>query len=141
MTKKRRAPIKFTAAGKMTLTAVSLIGFIGGWNVIARLENQPAQAAPANPVPAPIITPTPAGVTAWPTISPLPAVPPIPTLALSSSDAARAPEVNVGQVLELAPVDLAPLPTLAPLPDLPQAPPPPPPVVLPAGNWNQSGSS
>jgi hypothetical protein len=138
MTKKRRSPLKFTASGKITLTAVSLIGFIGGWNMIARLENHPAQAAPVNVTPQPVITPA-ARATIWPTIAPLPELSPAPTLALNLSGEIGGLAVNVDQGVKLTPVELVPLPTLAPLPELPQAPPPAP--VAPAGNWGQSGGS
>lgn len=141
MTIHRRKPAKFTATGKITLTAVSLIGFIGGWNLIAQAENQPAQAnEPAfEPTVHPVIIS--ATATPWPTIAPLAQLPPIPTLAAGASIQAAQSTLAANPVasVELVPLQLAPLPTLAPLPA--QAAPPPPIPVQPAGNWNSSGGS
>lgn len=151
MATKRRKPTKFTTTGKITLTAVSVIGFIGGWNAIARLENQQAQASEATLSPLPVLTPAaaiPAAPTPWPTVSPLAALPPIPTLApqFSTTDVQTGSQAVAGASpanrVQMAPLQLAPLPTLAPLPAVPQAPPPPPPLPPPpAGGWATSGGS
>ena len=73
--KPKRKRVKFTTSAKVTLAAMSVMGFIGGWDLIARLESSDAQAGPQipddllpalRPVTEPAITPTP-----WPTIPPL----------------------------------------------------------------------
>ena len=40
----RRKRQEFTVGAKMTLTALTVMGFIGTWNIIARLESQAAAA-------------------------------------------------------------------------------------------------
>ncbi len=153
--KARRKQSKFTGSAKITLATLSVATFIGGWNLIARVESKDAQASEPAPVPLPP-TPFPASnlsapiPTSWPTIPPLATLPPIPTLVptfTSQQPASVAqlenqtggPAANV----ELAPVQIAPLPTLiplptlAPLPSIPAPPPPPPPVPV----WNGSNSS
>ncbi|MCB0227016.1 MAG: hypothetical protein KDI02_25180, partial [Anaerolineae bacterium] len=69
---------KLTHKTRLALSALSLAGFLGGWNLIGRLENQTVQAEePPTPTPSPTPTATP---TRWPTIIPLSDAPPIPTL-------------------------------------------------------------
>lgn len=145
----KRKPVKFTGTAKVTLTALSLLGFIGGWNIIARVENQEAQAdePPATPVPQFTPTPVPPTPTPWPTIAALPELKPVPTLrpivtANQQPAAAPAQIAPAAPQIDIAPIQIAPLPTLAPLPDMPAAPPPPPPMpVQPAGGWQNSGGS
>jgi hypothetical protein len=145
--KRKRA--KFTNSAKVTLAALSVMGFIGGWDLIARLDtNREAQASgnlpPASP-PAnePVIIPTP-----WPTIPPLAELPLIPTLAPTHTTAGQMASTqpgSQGDTLAIpqdnAPAQIAPVPTLAPLPTmapLPTLPPPPPPP--PAQTWNGGGN-
>lgn len=146
---KKRRPAKFTGGAKITITALSLFGFVSGWNLIARMETSEAQAGgpTATPLPSPQpvtlrddIVPTP-----WPTIAPLPQLKPIPTLVptLTTSGAITVQTQPAVNNLDLTPVQLAPLPTMAPLPPMPETPPPPPPPPppMPAGGWQQSGGS
>lgn len=122
---------KLTYNARLALSALSLAGFLGGWNVIGRLENQTAQAE-ALPSPTPSSTPT-ASPTRWPTIIPLSDAPPIPTLRPTLTTAnASLPDASLSDLnvvlpdIDLAPLPaLAPLPTLAPLPEMPAPPPPP----------------
>lgn len=146
----RRRPGKFTASAKITLTAFSVMGFVGGWNLIGRLEKQstPAIEPTLNPVsfPTPATTANRATPTPWPAIPPLPEIPPIPTLDLASANlnqlSGNTPLTNSNpDTIHIAPIPtLAPLPTPAPLPTIPAPPPPPPPVIMPAGG-NHSGGS
>lgn len=137
----RRKPKKLTNSARVTMTALSLIGFVGGWNMIGRLESGQAQAeeqpaTPALPSPTATMTPSP---TAWPTVSPLAEIPPVPTLmptftTFEQGDADVLTREQAGDstapVTNLAPLSIvAPFPTLAPLPDMPTPPPPPPPPV------------
>ena len=151
----KRNRATFTTSAKVTVAALSVMGFIGGWDLIARLDRgQEAQASgnlsPASP-PAtePIIIPTP-----WPTIPPLAELPPIPTLApsrITAEQMASPQPGSQGDTLavpqdsapaQLAPVPtLAPLPALSPLPTLPPPPPPPAPAPAWSGNGNFSGGS
>ena len=147
-TRIRRAPPKFTGSAKVTLAAFSLIGFVGSWNLIARVEDRQAKA---NELPPPPLAPAIAPVviapmpTPWPTVAPLPELQAIPTLrsvANPAIGAAPATEINPVITLDIAPIQLAPLPTMAPLPPMPDAPPPPPPPPpMPAGGWQNSGGS
>ncbi|HMR64511.1 MAG TPA: hypothetical protein PKE64_10920 [Anaerolineae bacterium] len=132
--KPKRKPQNLGHSARITLTALSLLGFVGGWNLIGRAEQQQAQASepvatPLPPLP-PTATPPP---TPWPAIPPLEIPTMVPTLTTTGLfDPALLPEITLDQAglppLDLAPLPgLAPLPTLAPLPDLPAPPPPPPP--------------
>ncbi len=149
MPKPRKRPAKFTTGARVTLAALSLLSFIGGWNLIARQEAPAAQAD--DPVLPPTPTPGPAPVaplpTPWPTLPPLADIPPVPTLIptrthSSPSGAVRGDVTEKSEAtIKSAPLPaLAPLPTLAPLPEMPVAPPPPPPAVN-FGGGNQSGGS
>jgi len=141
-TKLKRKPKGLTAGAKTLLAAFSMLGFIGGWNAIARLEWQDVQAdEPSQPTITPTSTsirPTP---TPWPTIPPLAKIPPIPTLSpalITVGQAANPVQAGlpdsgpgVGEAnafVQTAPLPTpAPLPTLAPLPPMPELLPPPPP--------------
>jgi hypothetical protein len=146
---KRQKRAKLTHKARATLTAFSLLSFIGGWNVIAHLEKKDNTVSNVNPVPSPTpttIRPTP---TPWATIPPLVDIPPIPTLLPTrtttgeglSTEAVQTNDNNV--VIQAAPLPtMVPLPTLAPIPELPTPPPPPPPQPLQqAGGNNHSGGS
>ena len=146
-TRIRRAPSKFTGSARVTLAAVSLIGFVGSWNLIAHVENRQAQANEPPPTPVPTIAPVviaPAP-TPWPTIAPLADLQPVPTLRSvtnSAIDSVSETAVNPVISLDIAPIQIAPLPTMAPLPAIPDMPPPPPPPPpMPAGGWQNSGGS
>ena len=146
-TRIRRAPKKFTGSAKIMITTFSLIGFVGSWNLIARVENQQAKASEAPP-PSPVLPPTTSTSAAvmptstpWPAIAPLPELPPVPTLRSVANSVPEA-AINPAITLDIAPIQVAPLPTMAPLPAIPDMPPPPPPPPpMPAGNWQNSGGS
>ena len=56
--KPKRKRAKFTGSARITLAAVSVAGFVGGWNLIARLEEKEAQANEPQPVnPEPLLQP------------------------------------------------------------------------------------
>ena len=143
----KRKPKKFTSSGKVTLTALSLLGFFGGWNAIGRMEYrdtpvaQPSDNANSGPVFAlPVSTPTP-----WPTIAPLAIIPPIPTLKselTTSGDNLEPATADIAANIVPTPINLEPLPTFAPLPPMPSIPEPQPlPQIMPASAWQQSGAS
>jgi len=146
-TKPKRKRMKFTGGAKVTLAALSMIGFVGGWDLIARLDKQEAQASPPSPAGSEnrLMEPSP---TPWSTIPPLAEIPPIPTLApaqaaISPGDSLQSNRQNDSLAsaapVQMAPVPtLAPLPALAPLPPMPKLPPPPPP---PAQTWTGGGNS
>lgn len=143
VTQPKRKPAKFTATGKITVTALSLMGFIGGWNVIARFNHSTAQANEPAQLPAasrPTERPT---ATPWPTIAPLATLPPLPTLEIKptalNQPGSSAPAAGPAVKIELAPIQLAPLPTLAPLPAVPAAPIPLTPLPAPPAS-SSSGS-
>jgi len=133
------------------------MGFIGTWNIIARMESR---AAPANEVP-PEVLPAPAqtavplrvGPTPWPTISPLTELPPIPDLDSGPLIFGQSPG-TVQYERERLPTaetmvdfaEFAPIPTLGSLPALEPISPFPeiPPLSNPnaaAGNGHHSGGS
>jgi hypothetical protein len=143
-----RKRAKFTGGAKITLAAAGILSFVGGWNLIARVEQKDVQASEP-PAPVPGATLPPATPTPWPTIPPLVDLPAIPTLVPTLTTAGfpvvesnNPDDENEG--VQAAPLPtLVPLPTLAPLPVL-QAPVPPPPPPMPApssGSQNQSGGS
>ena len=129
----RRIRSKFSLNAKITLAACTVLSFIGIWDLIARMEHRNAKVDKSAPAPDLRTHPqripfTPAP---WPTIPPLSEIPPIPTLAPTSTTWAQF--IQAGQVpnsdgagetiIQLAPLPmLAPLPTLAPLPDIPEPP-------------------
>lgn len=136
---------KLTPNARLALGALSLAGFLGGWNVIGRVENQAAQA---DVLPTSTASPPPtAAPTRWPTIIPLSDAPPIPTLRPTLTTATiPLPDASLsGSKLDLPTFDLAPLPTLAPMPTLaplPEMPaPPPPPPPAPSSPGRRSGGS
>ncbi len=156
----KRKPKKFTGSTKVTLAALSMISFIGGWNLIARLEGKETQVPQPTPTPlpptstlltrpsAPLPTATP-----WPAIAPLPSLSPIPALTTAQQlgDQINIPAPGMEPAsgpAEITPIQivplptLAPLPTMAPLPAISVPPPPPPPVVVwTDGGGNHSGGS
>jgi len=137
----KRKQTKFTGGTKVTLAALSVISFVGGWDLIARVDNQKAQAKPSNPVSPQNSLPVP---TPWPTIAPLSALPPIPTLPPSNTASSPAVQADSSAIIteNPAPAQLAPIPALAPLPPMPDLPPlPPPPAQTWNGNGNHSGGS
>jgi len=147
---KRRKPAKFTTSARLTLTAFSVMGFIGGWNIIGRLEKQANPTDEPAPAPSPLPWPTPASAsvspTPWPAIQPLGKLPPIPTLEPAFTNGGQPAQTGTqldtptSSSVQFAPIPtLAPLPALEPLPTIPAPPPPPPP--MPAGGRNQSGGS
>lgn len=141
---------KFTTSAKLTLTAFSVMGFIGGWNMIGRMEKQLNPTDEPAPSPSPSLWPTPASLaippTPWPTIQPLTELAPIPTLEPAFTNVGQPAQseaqldTSTSALVQFAPIPtLAPLPALAPLPTIPPPPPPPPPMS--AGGGNHSGGS
>jgi hypothetical protein len=127
----RRKPRKFSRQAKTIVSAAAVTALIGGWNLIAHLDN--AQATDAMPQPVQndaavlqefhLNTPTP---NPWPTLAPLQfaAVPTLaPRTALPSGGVTSAAQAGSVQLPAMA--LLAPLPDLAPLPSMPSLPPPP----------------
>lgn len=148
----RRKQTKLTGGVKVTLAALSVMSFIGGWDLIARLEQtKEAKAGEPDlpPSPAIAVNPTP---TPWPTIAPLVEFSAIPTLVPtvvgqgtgSASPTGGQEPVTARQdapAFQVASMPtLVPLPTLAPLPAMP-APPPPPPSSGGGGGGHRSGGS
>lgn len=166
----RKRTRKVTKGHKITMAAASVMGLIAGWNLIGHRELKAvtdelvATTKPATAVPSPV-QPSAAVATPWPTIAPLSVAPrlaerPLPTLVamppeMFQSDATQ----SGGPAFDIAGApQLIPLPTLAPLPVMPEyvAPPPPPPQVAaapqaapppaapqpppPGGNNNSGGS-
>lgn len=139
----KRKSKKFTGSAKIALGALSVTGFVGGWNFIGRLEAQEKQPDPLSSPQPVLVLPT---STPLPAISPLPGIAPIPTLAnrtvkivVNSANAASSIEPNKAIPAPLPAI--APLPTLAPLPPMPQPPPPPPAPVWNNSQPSQSGGS
>jgi hypothetical protein len=157
--KPKRKRAKFTNSAKVTLAALSVMGFIGGWDLIARLDRiKEAEASSSNTVTLPPTSPPAAELiirpTPWPTITPLPELSAIPTLVPTRTSAGQTASTrpsSQGDTLtvrqdkapaQIAPVPtLDPLPTLAPLPTMPPPPPPPPAPTWNGGNGNFSGGS
>ena len=151
----RKKSGKVTTSHKVALGALSVLGAVAGWNAIGRSQPE-AQAAGKEAPPAATVAPVvSAGPTPWPAIAPLAEMPridarPLPTLvAVASPDlplAAGASNVAAG----IAAPRLIALPTLAPLPAMPEyvAPPPLPPAppsqvaaAPPADSGNVGGGS
>ena len=143
----KRKPKKFTGGAKVTLTALSLLGFFGGWNTIGRMENQNMMDAqpPDSSNPGPAFTLPVSTATPWPTIAPLADIPPIPTLQsnlMTPTGNWQPATTDVATKIVSAPLSLEPLPTFAPLPPMPSIPEPQPlPQFNPANGWQQSGAS
>lgn len=166
MTNQRRGK-KVTTGHKITMGAAGIIGLMAGWNIIAHSEAPDSSALAEGPAETaasvvPASTAAPATATPWPTIAPLGPIAalelqPLPTLAVTRppqpafvSPGMPTPGAVTDVDLSLS-VSIAPLPTLAPLPDLPQyvAPPPAPPAPVAdaapppppsGGNGNGNGS-
>jgi len=153
----RRKRQEFTVGAKVTLTALTVMGFIGTWNIIARVESR---AAPANEMP-PEALPAPAQAaipirlmpTPWPTIPALTELPPIPDLNSDSIIFGQSPGTILleGETLpvtetmvdfaEIAPIPtLGPLPVLEPIAPFPEIPPQSNPIAA-AVNGHHSGGS
>lgn len=152
----RRKRQEFTVGAKMTLTALTVMGFIGTWNIIARLESQAAanEVVPeALPAPAQTTVPIRLASTPWPTIPPLTELPPMPDLNSTLMTFEQSPgtvPLEQGAVpatkplvdlAEIAPIPtLGPLPTLEPIPPFPEIPPLSNPIAA-TGNGHHSGGS
>jgi hypothetical protein len=143
----KRKPKKFTGGAKVTLTALSLLGFFGSWNAIGRMENPEILVTqpPENPNPGPALTLSISTPTPWPTLAPLADIPPIPTLQSNQMTPAgswQSATTDIAAKIVSAPPGLEPLPTFAPLPPMPSIPEPQPlPQFNPASGWQQSGAS
>jgi len=126
----KRRNQKFTSEAKITITALSLLGFVGGWNLIAHSENQVQASSDVNSTQNNIIS--------WPSLAPLPEIPAVPTL-VPLEMTFEIDDYEIDEIQQMVLPEIAPLPTLAPLPTpapLPELPP------MPAPNWNQhSGGS
>ena len=134
-------------------SAISLLGLLGGWNIIGNLEN--AISADTMNVDE-LKTPTPQAARPtskpWPTIAPLAQVPrlnikPLPTLPAGGSleeggDSSDMVTTERAESFNLPTMSNAePLPTLAPLPTLPEyVPPPPPPPSMASSNTSNNVS-
>lgn len=123
----RERPTKLSGTSRILMTTLSLGAFIGGWNLIARLEGNTQDISAAPPVtPTPAATRITVGPSLWPTIEPLPALPPVPKVAplskerlaaLLQADSFTGIQATISE--PVAPVILpepAPLPTPVPPP-------------------------
>jgi hypothetical protein len=141
---KRKNTKKVTPGFKMTMGALSVLGVVGGWNIISRYENA---GSPEDIVVDESLDPTPTTIlpspTPWPTIQPLAEMPRLeikrlPTLAAgdftgAQTDVSLQEPQGAGDSLALSVMpSVAPMPTLAPLPTMPEYVPPPPPPPRPA---------
>ncbi|MFN2136642.1 MAG: hypothetical protein ACK2UK_11850 [Candidatus Promineifilaceae bacterium] len=148
---KRKRSSKLSSSGKVTLSALSLLGVVAGWNIVANQERTAAAGESAlseAPTAAPTsVRPT---STPWPAIPPLNqkprlAIEPLPTLAVTLMEqelpmlaGQTDSETTMSGGLAAMP-SVAALPTLAPLPTLPEYVPPPPPPPPPAQVASNSG--
>jgi hypothetical protein len=154
----RRKRQEFTVGAKVTLTALTVMGFIGTWNIIARMESRAALAdeMPPEALPAPAQTAIPIRLTPtpWPTIPALTELPLIPDLNTEpkaffgpspetvqlAGGGVPATETRV-DFAQIAPIPtLGPLPALEPIAPFPEIPRPSNPNAA-ASNGHHSGGS
>ncbi len=117
-------PTKYTRGGKTVTSALAFTAMIGIWSGIGHLEAKDEQVQAAQPV----AELPPAFTVRQPPVAPLATLAPIPTLALSfSTDGLTTPlsEETVELIIPVMPA-LSQIPTMAPLPSLPERPAPPP---------------
>ncbi|MFL7837450.1 MAG: hypothetical protein ACK2T4_00075 [Candidatus Promineifilaceae bacterium] len=149
---RQRKNNKITRMDKLTIGALSMLGLVGGWNVIGNMENSTsAKTIDVDEVPTatpPAVRPT---LKPWPTIQPLGQtsrleIKALPTLAagmLAEGGTDNADQVGGETAVTLdlpALPNAAPMPTLAPLPTLPEyVPPPPPPPSQPSQPSSNNG--
>jgi hypothetical protein len=152
----RKKSSKLSKTDKVAISAISLLGLIGSWNVIGNLENSlSAKNMDVDELEAPTtqaVRPTPIP---WPTIPSLAQIPRLNTSSLPTLSAQGLPENEVdpsddlktaktAELSELSTMPSAfPLPTLAPLPTLPEyvPPPPPPPSKASSNSSSNNGDS
>jgi len=132
----KRKPSRFGASAKTAVSMVAAAALLGGWNLVAHLDNAQAdtQADPLTTLSSTSLTVAPVAAIqsrttprALPTLAPL-TIAPVPTLKIAPG--CVQPADAAAGVAALALPDLpalAALPTLAPLPSMPNLPPPPPP--------------
>ncbi len=152
--KKRQSGV---GAGLRTaLAGISLLGMVVAWDLIGKQEAVNAESQVADsPTPEPTWTPTATPLpspTPWPTLEPLADLSPVPTLKPLSwleerenegerdDDDGHSATVSGAEGTVVLP-QVAPMPTLAPLPELPAPPPPPPPPPAPSSSSKSSKSS
>ncbi len=142
-TTKKRKPNKLGRPAKFMIGVASMGALLSGWGALARHDD----TAKANTAPAETISQAPGVIAApslsaepLPTLTPLPTLPPVPTVAPIKSVVIPTPiagSVNTvvrnvsGANNTTVTAQVAPVPTLAPLPPMP-APPPPPVISMPA---------
>ena len=146
---KRKKTNKITPALKVTMGALSVLGVVGGWNIIGRLEETPlpktlSSRKSLHPTPTPLPPVPHLGRRSSHLQRPRLEIKPLPTLATSEMGAqADVPgQVAAGSFDLSAMPSAAPLPTLAPLPSIPEyvpPPPPPPPQVASKPSSNGGG--
>jgi hypothetical protein len=141
---------KISRMDKLTIGAFSMLGLVGGWNIIGNLENSTSAKTidveeVVSPTPA-VVRPTPKP---WPTIQPLTRISRLEIKALPTL-AGVSPESGTDSLAQMAgdseksfevPAmsSAAAIPTLAPLPALPEYVPPPPPPPSQSSSNNGGG--
>jgi hypothetical protein len=123
---KRKAP-RFGGAAKIAVSALAATTLLGGWNLIAHLDNAQADAKANNDGATTLLAPISSPMLAPLTIAPVPTLRPASNLALPSAAEIANPAVFTASKLPA----LAPLPTMASLPNLP-----PPPSAPSGGELN-----
>lgn len=149
MSRDQKKRSKLTNRSRVVLATASLLSFVGGWNLIGRIDNELEQAQPsATPLSGSGVPNVSASPTLWPPVPPLVDIPPVPTLlpALTISGQVEAALSQAGApdrtTFQMAPLPTPiSLPTLAPLPELPAPPPLPPSPPGWASGGNHSGGS